>query len=217
MASRVRDFSREHPNDSAQYVKALSTLEQLLARATTLVAQERAGHLRVRSAVVRRAELRREIHQRHLVHLAHIAEAASAQAPELVERFRLPKTRTNHRTFLGAVQDMAAEAAVHRDVFVAYGLPATFLEDLNTALAEYEKVVTERHAGTQTHVGARADLRSVTEEIMLAIQDLDAINRYRYQNSPELLAAWESARNIAWPVAGDQAPPPSAPPVAPAA
>ena len=49
------------------------------------------------------------------------------------------------------------------------------------------------------HVGARADLEAVTEDLMELVALLDGLNRYRFRNNAELTAAWESARNVVGP------------------
>ncbi|HEY7683020.1 MAG TPA: hypothetical protein VH879_10290 [Gemmatimonadales bacterium] len=216
-AARVRDFCRAHPSDSPRHSAALARLEDRLARAETLAAQQRAGHLTVRASVVRRAELRKQIRDRHLRHLARIAVAAAPDQPVVAERFRIPASNANHKTFLTAARGIAAEAAQHRDVFVAYGMPEGFLEDLNTTLNQYEQGMSEAHSGLGAHVGARADLESVTAEIMELVQQFDAMNRYRFLDDPELHAAWESARNIPWHTSGGTGPTPPQGGVAPAA
>jgi hypothetical protein len=199
VATRVRDFCRAHLSDSPRFIAILARLVELVTRAEALMAQEVGGHLRRRTAVMRRKALRREVHDAHLVHLVAIAQGASTRFPELAARFRLPKVNVSHKKYLAAVQDMAGEAAVHRDIFITAGMPETFLEDLNTAVAEYQAVVTERYASEQAHIGARADLKAVSDDLMALIIELDAINRYRFRDNPEILAAWESARNAAWP------------------
>jgi len=59
----------------------------------------------------------------------------------------------------------------------------------------------------------------VTDEIMGLIDHLDALNQYRYRQDAERLAAWRSARNIAWPKghAEKKEPPPAGGAVTPAA
>jgi hypothetical protein len=49
------------------------------------------------------------------------------------------------------------------------------------------------------HIGARADLIAVARELVELAGVLDGINRFRFRNDPELLAAWESARNVVGP------------------
>jgi hypothetical protein len=39
----------------------------------------------------------------------------------------------------------------------------------------------------------------VAAEIMLIVRQLDALNRFRFRKDAESLAAWKSARDVAWP------------------
>jgi len=59
-------------------------------------------------------------------------------------------------------------------------------------------LTSEANAERRAHVGARADLEVVAEEIMGIVQHLDALNKYRFRSMPEQLAGWASARNVAW-------------------
>ena len=45
--------------------------------------------------------------------------------------------------------------------------------------------------------------KGVVAEIMDLVRQLDTINRFRFRDDAESLAAWRSARNVAWPV-GDK-------------
>jgi hypothetical protein len=49
--------------------------------------------------------------------------------------------------------------------------------------------------------------RAVTSEIMLDVRQLDALNRFCFRNDAESLAAWKSARDVAWPVPDKEEPP----------
>jgi len=55
------------------------------------------------------------------------------------------------------------------------------------------------NAGRRDHVGARADLTAVADEIMEVVRLLDGLNRARFASTPDLLAAWDSARNVEGP------------------
>jgi len=199
MATRVRDFNRAHPDASEGYTATLTRLEDRLARAEALATQERSGFLAVRAATTRKKELRLTIRGEHLEHLARIGRAVAADEPELARRFQLPRWSTNHQTFLAAARAMAAEAKARRAIFIRDGLPESFEEDLSKALTEYEDAGNEANAGTALHIGARADLKAVTTEIMQIVRRLDGINRYRFRSDPELEAAWRAARDVSWP------------------
>ena len=93
---------------------------------------------------------------------------------------------------------MAAEAAAHRELFRRFGMEDAFLVGLSTTLDQYDLAVQEAARGRSAHVGARADLDAITDELMVVIEELDAMYQYRFRAEPELRAAWNSARNIAW-------------------
>jgi hypothetical protein len=80
-------------------------------------------------------------------------------------------------------------------------MPETFLDELGAALDKFEQALNEKHNGRAAHVGARAELEAVTSEIMLIVRQLDALNRFRFRSDAESLAAWKSARDVAWPAA----------------
>ena len=95
---------------------------------------------------------------------------------------------------------MAAEAAGRKALLIGEGLPETFLEDLNAALDGYAEAVNQKDIGRASHVGARAELEALTKEMGLLVRRLDSINRYRFSNDGELLAAWMSVKDVAWPL-----------------
>ena len=86
-------------------------------------------------------------------------------------------------------------------------MPEGFLDQLNATLDRYEQALNQQHAGRAAHVGARAELEAVTSDIMLIIRQLDALNRFRFRSDAESLAAWKSARDVAWPAQDKEAPP----------
>ena len=199
MAVRVLDFIRANPSTEASYVTVVSRLEERLKRADTLAVQEHDGLLQERNATARRLDLRRTMHQDQLRHLAKVAEMATKERPDLAGKFALPLTTAPHKTFFTAASAMLARAVQEKDLLVGLGLGDTFLDDLARNVAEFDEVTTQAHEGRRSHVGARADLDAVTEEIRDLVVVLDGLNRARYRDDAELLAAWESARNVVGP------------------
>jgi hypothetical protein len=65
----------------------------------------------------------------------------------------------------------------------------------------------QQHNGRAAQVGAQAELDAVTSEIMLIVRQLDALNRFRFRSDAESLAAWKSAREVAWPAPYKDVPP----------
>jgi hypothetical protein len=206
MAGRALFFNLAHPSENAGHADAVARLEERVARADTLARQERTGRLTVRASVVNKSDRRKAIRE-HLVMLGGIAEAASVGEQNVAELFRLPPANANHKTFLTAARVAVSEAVTRRALFLKYGMPETFLDELTTALDQYEAAVNDKTAGRSAHVGAAAELAVVTEEIMQVVNQLDVLNQLRFQKDGELLAAWKSARDIPWPANTKAAPP----------
>jgi hypothetical protein len=198
MAARARDFCRTHTDQNPGYTAAVTRLDERLVRANALAQQQLSGQLAVSGAVVNREQLREEIYKT-LGLLAGLARPAAHEEVELTVGFVRPRANSSHQAFLTGARVSAANASAHRDLLVRYGMPETFLDELGAALDSFEQALNDKHNGRAAHVGARAELAAVTSEIMLIIRQLDALNRFRFRNDAELLAAWKSARDVAWP------------------
>jgi hypothetical protein len=211
-ARNALGFCRARPMDNPGYIAAVNQLGEDLTRAEGLATQEFLGHDTVSSSVKTKAELRRAV-QENLVVLGGVADAAAVGQKDLSLRVILPRVNTNHRTFLTAARSAVEKATARKDMLITSGLPEGLVEEIATALDQYEHAAEDKSTGRSAHVGASAELIAITERIMQLIQQLDAINRYRFKNDRELLAAWKSVRDIEWPHPGkdETAPGPSGP------
>jgi hypothetical protein len=199
MAGRVRDFCRTHPDPkNPGYTAAVARFEELVARAEALAQQQVSGRLTVSGAAVNTHELRKEIRATIRL-LAGLARAAAEEEPELEVVIERPSINASHQMFLTQARVAEANATTHRDLLTRYGMPENFLEEFKRQLDEFEEVINDKHAGRAAHVGARADLHAVGSEFMRVVGRLDAINGWRFRKDAESLAAWNSARDIAWP------------------
>lgn len=198
MAVRTRDFLRAHQTEVAGEATALPRLEELVQRAETLTAQQRAGVVATRSATVQRTQLREEI-QTLLRFLAGVGVVAAKENADLAAQFLLPRTGASNQAFLTAARVMLQKATAQKDVLAVLGLPASLLDDLAAALGEFEKTLEATRAGRRDHVGASADLAAVATEIAEQVRLLDGLVRYRFGDNAELMGAWSSARNVLGP------------------
>lgn len=77
---------------------------------------------------------------------------------------------------------------------------------LGEALAKLDRAAERGVSGRRAHVGARAQLSAIADEVFQQVRQLDGLIRFRFATDPEGLAAWRSARNIIGPPrAGGQA------------
>ena len=197
MAARVRDFLRAHQLDGVGEGLGLAKLEQLLEHAENLATQQRVGVAVERSAVKQRQELRRALQPRILGYLSAVGAVVGTQNAELAEQFRMPSANSTHQALLTRSRAILERATAQKELLVKLGMSEQVLDELTTALGQYEDTLQATSAGRREHVGARADLRAVATAISKQIRLLDKVVQYRFGDNAELMGAWESARNVA--------------------
>jgi hypothetical protein len=200
MATSVRDFFATHPYANAGYTDAGTRLTALIVRADTLTQQQIAGRQAVSGAVARREELGSEINA-SLTLLGGLMRQATREEPNLGVGLKRPERGESIQAFLARGRVAAARAAEHQALLIKYGMPEDYPAGLTALLDRFEAAVNAKHAARASHVGAAAELTSVVAEIMGLVRQLDTINRFRFRDDAESLAAWRSARNVAWPAA----------------
>jgi len=131
---------------------------------------------------------------------------AATKNAELAEQFRMPPSNATHQALLTMSRAILEKATAQKEMLVSLGMSEHVLDELATVLGQYEQTVTATSAGRREHVGARADLEAVGSEISNQIRLLDKVVRYRLADNAELVAAWDSARNVAGPFKTKNAP-----------
>ena len=167
----------------------LDRMEERLARGGQLASQQRQGQLEVRAATARKLELRGTMRQAHLSHLAQVAKVVAREVPELAQKLVLRPGPTTYLAFRTAARGMAAEAQNQEEVLVKHGLVETVLDNLVQALDQFDAAMEQATGGRQAHVGASAELKAVADEVVQIVNVMDGLNRYRFMNHAELLAA----------------------------
>ena len=209
MAVRVRDFLRAHRTEGNQGAEAAASarLEELLARAGALAAQQRAGVVAQRGSTAQRAEVRRALQSQLLRYLSAVGRVAARQNTELGAQFRLPATRATNQAFLTLARGMLTKATEQKDLLVSRGMSEQLLDDLAAALTAFEQTLEATRAARREHVGASADLDAVFSDISQHVRLLDGLVRYRFGDNAELMGAWASARNVVGPFRSKAEPP----------
>ena len=198
MAARVCEFLKTHQQQDEAEEPALIRLEQLIERANTLAAEQRAGMVARRSATAQRITIRREIEGTLLRFLVAAGVVAARSHIELAEQFQLPASGS-HQAFLTAARGMLETATAQQELLVKEGMKASVLVDLSNALVEFEKTLEASRVGRRLHTGASAELHAIAAEIVERVRLLDGLVRYRFGNDVQLMGAWTSARNVLGP------------------
>lgn len=202
---KVRDFLGAYPMDHQPAEAVAARFAERVERAQFLLTQRDSGEAASKASTARRKALKKEMVTGPLRHLGRITRAVTAAAPGKV------KVRTNvgkqgHEDFQATARAISLDVGAEKALYLEHGLSEESLEDLNAMLAEYEAAGVEGNAGRRAATGATAELKEVTRDLMRMLQQLDGIIMYRYRDQPEVLGAWKSARNIAWPVVKPEAP-----------
>ena len=112
-----------------------------------------------------------------------------------VDKFRVPKTNGDH-ALLTAARAMARDAAEHVEEFLAYGLPGTFLGDIDIQTRAFERATREYDATKQARVAATAGVDAVLVRGRALVRRLDMIVPNVFRDDPLAMAAWRQTRGI---------------------
>ena len=198
-AMRVRDFLRAHKTEGVAEAAGLAHLEELLTRAEVLAGQQLAGLIVERAATAQRERVRRALHTQLLRFLAGVGAVAGKENVELAAQFQLSHAPVPDQALLTMARGMLEHATAQKELLQSRGMSETLLDDIATAVAEFEKTLEATREGRRDHVGASTDLEAIVSEIGEQVRLLDGLVRYRFGNNAELMGAWRSARNVAGP------------------
>jgi hypothetical protein len=218
MLVRVRDFGAARADLFPPGSLGARTFEEIgtvVDRLNVSVTSERAGRRAARQGVVSKAAARERL-RRALEAVSRTARGVALDTPDMLGTFQMPDRPSDHELATAARQ-FAEDAAPLGAAFIAHGLSESFVADLRAALATFERAISGRALGQETHVGARADISAALDLAFETLQRLDAIVENRVGGDPNALAAWHLARNVGRTPAKGGAPAPAAPSQAPTA
>jgi hypothetical protein len=137
----------------------------------------------------------REDLRRRMKAISATAAAMESERPGISNTFRLPKAG-NDQTLLNTARAFSEAAVPLRSEFTERELPASFIEDLNAAVAEFENAVNAQNISTEKRVSATAALKDALARGMKLKRELDPIVRNKFHGDPATLAAWTSASHV---------------------
>ena len=207
MAVRVRNFLRANPFGDAKADAVVARFAERVDRAQALLAQQENGRVLARVARSKRGEIKAQVTHEPLRQLIEIGKAASISQPELASWFRPIKSKASLQQFRAVAQGFLERAQTQKDLLIDYGMRSTLLEELAAALAEFDGAVSDADAARRAHTGARAELAGLASTLVKLVHQLNGMMLYRIKEQPELGGAWNSARNIAWPLSHGSIPP----------
>lgn len=137
----------------------------------------------------------RDALQDSLERIRRTARAMARTMPGLDSKFRIPRNSTDQE-LIGTARAFAADALPLKADFIRYSMPATFIDDLNDHIEEFETALTLQQTARGTHVTAKAGINESLEDALDAIRQFDGIMPNVFHDNPARLAAWTSARHV---------------------
>lgn len=189
MGTRALEFSLAQPDTESAMQAAAAKLEQLLKQANEAAVRQRDGFIQVHAASAHKQELRRKMGM-GIGHMAEVGRAASIERQELGNTFRVKPEGETFRTFITASRAMAAAASEHKETLTKFGLVQSVVDEFGHQLDQFDAALTQGNEGRSAHVGATLELEAVSHEIARTVRVMDARNRQRFADNPQLLGAW---------------------------
>jgi hypothetical protein len=180
---------------AADFARAQRKVDEVLTRLMTYGVDQDGGSRGAKGETAKQRQLRLDLRNDWLKPIAAIARRQLPQVPEYAA-LQMPKASRLAHGFCASARGMAAAAEVHREALIGYGLPESFVEDLNRAVDEFEASLSHRESNHNRQVAATKGLEEQTKEARTVLAVLDALVRRWAKDNEPLQRQWESSRLI---------------------
>ena len=197
---RVSEFLTIHEVEGTK-VKLQDLRDVMDAMSGNAEEQDATARLTLGETVRQRA-LREALWTRHMVPISRTARRSLGE-PGMDVKFALPSRRPDNEGMLAAAQGMAQAAEQHEEVLVQQeGLPAEFLAEFRSAIAELSDALKVRVESVRRRKTSRHAIRELVKRGVAAVDVLDAVVCARLASQPGVLAAWKTVKSPAEPGGG---------------
>ena len=193
----VQAFLDEHQNR----LPAIATsgmrrqLDDALARLAQHADDQTSSAAWSRNCTRRYHTARHRLLRSHIVPIALIARTTQPPLSTL-EQFRIPHGKPTALQLAAAAHAMAEAAAPHADTFIAAGMPANFLEELERAIDAMMSELAARAQERARHRIATEALRTGIASARRMVQVLDAFVRSECELDAGMIGGWESVTHV---------------------
>jgi hypothetical protein len=191
--TRVDLFTEAQPDTDAGNQLSAGKVKSIVGQMELTDGVQRAGRIDVHAAAVEKRRLRREMLAGPIAHLAEVGQFAGRDNHELRTTFRFKPSGVSSVAFRTAAHNMLDEAQTHKEVLAKYGLSESVLTMFADLLKQYDAALELGAKGRTAHKGATQQLQALASELRAVIRVMDARNRQRFQDNPQLLESWISA------------------------
>jgi hypothetical protein len=192
MIMRVYDFAVQH---LSQFPKGSSAAEILAAigsirmKLTHLLSAQVSDRSAVRSISNRKSAARKVLEAR----LRKIDRTALVLN---IDSIRWTRAGTD-QSLLDTGRSFATNLAPLKEQFIRQGLPEGFIEDLNVAVSDLERVISSLTEARGAGSGTIRDFNATLTEALKLVKQFEGLVSNTMAGDPVVMAAWDAARRIA--------------------
>jgi hypothetical protein len=196
MGASVLVVSRARPDSDAGYNVALEKLDQLVARGRQAATAQREADIDSRTSTTQKKDLREAMLKGPIAHLAQVGKLASKEHAELGKSFMVKPGVGTYLVLQTNGRTMQIAAETNKEVLARYGLSESVLAQFGVLLDQLDAALKLGKEGRTARKGATLELRQVSRQIVQTVRVMDARNRLRFQNDPQALGSWLSAKRV---------------------
>lgn len=144
-----------------------------------------------------------------LVHIARTFRTLKKHNPAIDVDFLMPPER--NEAIIAAARAFAINALPLKQLFIDWGMPADFLDDLNADIAAYDAAAQTQDTRYAGREGDTGDLEIAVETLVSAIDDLDTLMSNILRSDAPVLSQWREASHYDKPPRAKRLPKPPTP------
>jgi hypothetical protein len=183
---------------------AYHRLGEVLANLRDYALNQTGGSYALRGATLKNDALRAELENLHMRPIARVAAILAMEHTE-IEPLRMPSTARSTEILIAEARGMADMASKWKDAFVREGLPADFLERLQTLVEEMSESRSGRKVRWASRGGATIGIRRELATGRKLVRALDSFVLMAAGHNETLMAEWKAVKRVARPVATKRA------------
>jgi hypothetical protein len=195
---RAKRFFEEYATQftgGVDLTAARKRLDDIVASFATHAFDQNANDRGAKGETLKQRQLRDTLRIEQMQPIAEIARRNLRTVPEF-KALQMPRQTSTGPAFIASTKGMGDAAAIHKDMLIERGLPADFLDQFQTAVAELEVSVSDREKSRTRRMGATKALTFEEQEGRSVLNVLDALLRRALRGNEALLGTWEGARAI---------------------
>jgi hypothetical protein len=180
----------------ADLTAARKRLDDVIASFSANAVDQNVGIRGAKGETAKQQQLRLKLRTEQMKPIATIARHNLRAVPEF-KALQMPSKSVRGQAFIASAKGMSEAATIHKDTLVGHGLPPTFLDDLNTGIANLVTSQSDREKSRTLRIGATKALSLEEKNGQTVLSVLDALVQQALGGSNDaLLRKWQSVRLV---------------------